>query len=161
MSQGETKDTPSEWFLTILMIFQNWSQVAVVCTRYLARPHIYKFIECALPVLTIMNYGYPCTWAQGVRLHIEEIIMESPECSNCEQWEMHLQIVIVPQGNSPFNPKSAQTAKAVSIIYKSIQCALPVLTIMNYGYPCTWAQGVRFIYIYCLCCAVHTTKINF
>ena len=38
MSQGETKDTPSEWILNFLMIFQNWSQVAIVCTRYLARP---------------------------------------------------------------------------------------------------------------------------
>ena len=37
MSQGATKNTPSEWFLTLLIIFQNWSQVAVVCTWYLAR----------------------------------------------------------------------------------------------------------------------------
>ena len=43
MSQGKTKNTPSEWFLTFLMIFQNWSQVAVVCTQYLARPHIANF----------------------------------------------------------------------------------------------------------------------
>ena len=30
--------TPSEWFLAFLMIFQNRSQVEVICTRYLARP---------------------------------------------------------------------------------------------------------------------------
>ena len=32
-----------EWFLTFLMIFQNWSQVAVICTRYLARPPSFLF----------------------------------------------------------------------------------------------------------------------
>ena len=32
MSQREIKNTPSQYFQNFLMIFQNWSQVAVVCT---------------------------------------------------------------------------------------------------------------------------------
>ena len=39
LSQRETKNTPSEWLLTFLMIFQNWSQVAGICIQYLARTH--------------------------------------------------------------------------------------------------------------------------
>ena len=65
MTQGETKNLPSEWFLTFVIIFQNWSQVAVICTQYLAKPlkrleHILKVQHCLSfpipPNLTISRH---------------------------------------------------------------------------------------------------------
>ena len=59
-----------------------------------------------------MLYGHSWTWAQAVRLHIvvEDCIVESPECSNCEQWTSHSESLHLLK-------ESAQTAQAVSELF--------------------------------------------
>ena len=90
--------------------------------------------------------GFMATPELGHRMYgytLLDCIVESRECSNCEQWAKQYANCEHLLWGSPPNPKSAQTVWTVSIIYKCIQCALPVITIMalwqllNLGTGCT------------------------
>ena len=75
MSQGKTKNIPSKWFLTFLMILQNWSQVAAVCTRYLARPCILNFrwfIFQTLSLIVEFSLTFPSPFSNHQYFHSVE-----------------------------------------------------------------------------------------
>ena len=64
--------------------FQNSCKISKFLYIY-----IYKGLQCALTVITIMAVNY-CTWDTGSTFtHCLDCIVKSPECSNCEQWAMH------------------------------------------------------------------------
>ena len=70
------------------------------------RAEYIEYIECALMVMTRMDYVNSCTWA-GTGCRRQNIALWSHQVLKLS----YLRIVNAPQGDSPPNPKSiAQTA---------------------------------------------------